>query len=97
MQDGSYSEGFLVYSRDIGSRKLVDDGLAIEPRSHYVVEGGSCEIVVGERDGRVYDWSVRNGYSCYDAGKMPQYGHHFEIEKLYRFGRGDKSNDVFPR
>lgn len=92
MQDGSYSECFLVYSRDIGSRKLVDDGLAIEPRSHYVVEGGSCEIVVGERDGRVHDWGVRNRYSGYDTGKMSEYGHHFRIEKLYKLVRGDESN-----
>lgn len=85
MQDGSYGEGFLVYSRDIGSRKLVDDGLAIEPRSHYVVEGRSCKIVVGERDGSVYDWCIRNGNTCYDTGKMPEYGYHFGIEKLYKF------------
>ena len=60
MQDRSNTIGFNIDLCATGSREAVYNGLAIEPRSHYMVVGRLSEVVVSEGDRAIDQASVWN-------------------------------------
>ena len=95
MEDGPYGEGFLVDVREVGGGEVVDDGLAVEPGSHYVVESGVWEVFLSEGDGGVDDGGVGDGDAGEEAGEVAEYGDHFgdvmgELVSKWNTGRGKR-------
>ena len=77
MEDGGDAEGFFVDEGAGVGWELVDDGLAVEPGAHDVVEAFVGEGAAGEGDGGVDEGGVWDADAGDDAREEGD-GDHFE-------------------